>query len=181
MMSLWCKRRQKRLLADLETGRQPSEADRQHVRECPRCKTWYAQQEQLSQFIAQVHPSEPGPHLTAEVMAFIYRQEENRHRAKSESRRRPFSLGPVLRREAWPIAFATLAILWGLAPTEWKDRSQVDVVAWVQSIPNRLDQECAELQRKLAERLAAIIPINPPESADPDQTSGVLLDRAKTT
>lgn len=175
-MNPWCRRRQKRLLADISAGRPVSEADQRHLDQCPVCSAWRAQQEQLDSLLAQVRRPEPSPYLAAEVMASIYRKEESRRHAVPVRRRRSFSLGPVLHREAWPIAFAALSMIWGLwispALAEWEDRPQLNVVPWVESIPERLDQQCAQLQRRLAESLAAIVqPADADGTTEQNQTS----------
>lgn len=185
-MNPWCRRRQKRLLVDITAGRPISDADQRHLDQCPACTTWHARQEQLNSLLTKVHRPEPSPYLSAQVMSFIYREEESRWRAAQARPRRRFSLLPVLRREAWPIAFATLAMIWGLwispAVEELKDRSQVDVVTWVESIPDHLDKQCAQIQRRLAEGLAAIVqPADADRTGGKDQTSGSPVGWPVTT
>lgn len=175
-MSLWCRRRQKRLLAEMDTGRPPSEHDQRHLDRCDSCSNWYARQDQLHRLLAQVQVANPGPHLSDQVMAFIYRSEQARRVSARSRRPASASWVSVLRREAWPIAFAMLAVLWGawISPAieRWEERSQVHLATLVQSIPSRLDQECAELQRQIAERLIDIVrPDAPSQEKQQDQSS----------
>ncbi len=185
-MSILCKRRQKRLLADLLEGREPSRRDREHLDRCEFCRSWYARQQRLDGVLGDIPRAEPPGHLDSQVMAFIYRQEEARQQAPKVRPRRRFALPTVLHREAWPIALATLSVVWGLwispvMEVEGSEKSSdSSVVGWVTSLPKNLDQRCANLQREIAERLATIV--EPTEkNGDSSQTSDILAEPVTIT
>jgi len=162
-MKLLCRHKQKQMMAALLEGRRLSRKDQDHLDRCEDCRKWYARQKELDAALSAVPRAEPPDHLDARVMAFICRKEEARQQAPKARHRRRYALPPVLRREAWPIALATLSLVWGLWISPAIEAQQngeapdSSVVTWVTSLPENLDRRCANLQLEIAERLATII------------------------
>jgi len=152
-------------------ARIPDEVEK-HLEDCAHCREYKADLEQIAQTLSSWDIPALPPRLADEVMGYIRKREKQRVErwlipgqtffrmvAKTLDAYRPTIQVPIwLRREAWPTALATLAVVWGLliAPQVEAGRGEEILRSPIVTEVNKVADTLRSQGEKLADSITSL-------------------------